>query len=341
MEIQKNKSLKSFNTFGIECTASAFCTINHIDDLTIILPQLHQEPFLFLGGGSNVLFTKDFEGLVIQNQLKGIEIVCEDENTAEIAVKSGENWHEFVLWTLEKGFFGLENLSLIPGSVGAAPMQNIGAYGEEIKNWCTKVIALNLKTGELDSFTNEACEFGYRESIFKRKVKNQYFIYEVHFKLDKKRAVNCNYGDIKKILEQKGIDSPTPKDVSNAVIEIRSSKLPNPSELGNAGSFFKNPVISESLFNELQISYPDIPHYPDTNGVKIPAGWLIEQSGFKGKIVGNTGSHAKQALVIVNYGNASGKEIFNYSQTIIDFVKNKYGIELEREVNIIPFIQSI
>jgi UDP-N-acetylmuramate dehydrogenase len=297
--------------------------------------MLQEKPFLFLGGGSNVLFTKDFDGLVIQNQLKGIDTIYEDENIAEIAVKSGESWHDLVLWSLEKGFFGLENLSLIPGSVGAAPMQNIGAYGEEIKNWCTKVIALNLKTSELETFTNEACEFGYRESIFKRKLKNQYYIYEVHFKLDKKRVVNCNYGDIKKILEEKCIDTPSPKDVSNAVIEIRSSKLPNPSELGNAGSFFKNPVISIPEFNNLQIAYPEIPNYPDVNGIKIPAGWLIEQSGFKGKIVGNIGSHAKQALVIVNYGNATGIEIFNYSQTIIDFVKSKYGIELEREVNII------
>jgi UDP-N-acetylmuramate dehydrogenase len=335
LEIQKNISLKPYNTFGIECKASEYIIIQSIEDLKSILPMLQEKPFLFLGGGSNVLFTKDFDGLVIQNQLKGIDTIYEDENVAEIAVKSGEIWHDLVLWSLEKGFFGLENLSLIPGSVGAAPMQNIGAYGEEIKNWCTKVIALNLKTSELETFTNETCEFGYRESIFKRKLKNQYFIYEVHFKLDKKRAINCNYGDIKKVLEDKGIENPTPKDVSNAVIEIRSSKLPNPSELGNAGSFFKNPVISIPEFNKLQLSYPEIPNYPDVNGIKIPAGWLIEQSGFKGKIVGNTGSHAKQALVIVNYGNATGIEIFNYSQSIIDFVKSKYGIELEREVNII------
>jgi UDP-N-acetylmuramate dehydrogenase len=335
LEIQKNISLKPYNTFGIECKASEYIIIQSIEDLKSILPMLQEKPFLFLGGGSNVLFTKDFDGLVIQNQLKGIDTIYEDENIAEIAVKSGEIWHDLVLWSLKKGFYGLENLSLIPGSVGAAPMQNIGAYGEEIKNWCTKVIALNLKTGELETFTNEACEFGYRESIFKRKLKNQYFIYEVHFKLDKKRVVNCNYGDIKKVLGDKGIENPTPKDVSNAVIEIRSSKLPNPVELGNAGSFFKNPVISIPEFNKLQIAYPEIPNYPDVNGIKIPAGWLIEQSGFKGKIVGNTGSHAKQALVIVNYGNATGIEIFNYSQSIIDFVKSKYGIELEREVNII------
>jgi UDP-N-acetylmuramate dehydrogenase len=335
LEIQKNISLKPYNTFGIECKASEYIIIQSIEDLKSILPMLQEKPFLFLGGGSNVLFTKDFDGLVIQNQLKGIDTIYEDENVAEIAVKSGEIWHDLVLWSLEKGFFGLENLSLIPGSVGAAPMQNIGAYGEEIKNWCTKVIALNLKTSELETFTNETCEFGYRESIFKRKLKNQYFIYEVHFKLDKKRVVNCNYGDIKKVLEDKGIENPTPKDVSNTVIKIRSSKLPNPSELGNAGSFFKNPVISIPEFNKLQLSYPEIPNYPDVNGIKIPAGWLIEQSGFKGKIVGNTGSHSKQALVIVNYGNATGIEIFNYSQSIIDFVKSKYGIELEREVNII------
>lgn len=335
MNIQHNISLLPYNTFGIGCNASEFVSIQSYEEFIQLLPQIQSKSFLFLGGGSNVLFTKDFDGLVIQNQLKGIEIIEENDEHVEIAVKSGEIWHELVLWTLEKGFFGLENLSLIPGSVGAAPMQNIGAYGEEIKNWCTKVNAINLKTGELATFSNEACEFGYRESIFKRKLKNQYFIYEVHFKLDKKRAVNCNYGDIKKVLEDKGIENPTPKDVSDAVIEIRSSKLPNPKELGNAGSFFKNPVISSSLFQQLQEKYPLMPHYPDTNGIKIPAGWLIEQSGFKGKIVGNTGSHAKQALVIVNYGKATGEEIFNYSQTIIDHVKESYGIELEREVNII------
>lgn len=309
--------------------------IKSLAELQILIPTLKDKKYMFLGGGSNVLFVQDYDGLVIVNQLKGICAESIDTNEVHVMALSGEIWHEFVLNTIEKGHNGLENMSLIPGTIGAAPIQNIGAYGAEIKDFCLSVDAIELKTGELISFSAEECEFGYRESIFKRKYKGQYFIYQVHFKLKKNSPINASYGSIQDILKRDNILNPNNRDISNAVIEIRSSKLPDFKELGNAGSFFKNPVVEKSIADRLIEEYPTAPNFPDINGVKIPAGWLIEQCGFKGYRKGNVGSHKDQALVIVNHGGASGQEIYDYSTTIIDTVNTKFGIELEREVNMI------
>jgi UDP-N-acetylmuramate dehydrogenase len=335
--IKNNVSLKKYNTFGIDVNASSFAELEHIDNIHEALEASKGNPFLILGGGSNVLFTKDYEGFVFINQILGKGILSETEDEIIVWAHSGENWHDFVLWTIQNGAFGLENLSLIPGSVGAAPMQNIGAYGTEIKDWCLKIEAIDCKTKELVIFNHLDCHFGYRESVFKNVFKNKYVITKVFFKLHKssKWTPNTNYGDIQKVLLDQGIENPNPKEISNAVIQIRSSKLPNPKDLGNAGSFFKNPVIDINLFETLKSKFPQIPNYPDKNGVKVPAGWLIEFCGFKGMKSGNTGSHEKQALVIVNYSNATGREIFEYSQKIIDIVKDTFAIDLEREVNII------
>jgi UDP-N-acetylmuramate dehydrogenase len=331
----KNASLKSFNTFGVEARASELIEIFSLDDLKQLLPRLATEKFMFLGGGSNVLFINDFDGLVIVNRMKGLCADPINENDIHITALSGENWHEFVIWTLDRGFYGLENMSLIPGTVGAAPMQNIGAYGVEFKDVCVQVDALELATGALKSFSYAECEFGYRESVFKRALKDQYFIYQVHLKLSRNSPIKASYGNIQDVLKAKGTKHPSHRDISNAVIEIRSSKLPDPSKLGNAGSFFKNPVVLQSQADALLMEYPNAPHYPDGDKVKIPAGWLIEQCGFKGFRVGNVGSHKDQALVIVNYGGASGQEIFDYSEKIILEVQKKFNFVLEREVNMI------
>jgi UDP-N-acetylmuramate dehydrogenase len=334
--IQSNISLKNYNTFGININAKYFTIINKIEDLLIILPELKKQTFLFLGGGSNILFTKDFDGLVIINNILGKNLDIKENNIIAQGF-SGENWHEFVQWTLINNAFGLENLSLIPGSLGAAPMQNIGAYGSEIKQNCIEVKALNLETGNIESFNNVKCNFGYRESIFKRELKDKYFILEVIFKLQKKEnwSPNAAYGDIQKILENNNINNPNATDIANAVIEIRQSKLPDPKVLGNSGSFFKNPVIEKSKFKDFIAKNENAPYYKiSENEYKIPAGWLIEHTGLKGKRFGNCGVHEKQALVLVNYGNATGKEIFELSELIITTILNKYSIQLDREVNI-------
>jgi UDP-N-acetylmuramate dehydrogenase len=309
--------------------------IHNLDELRALIPSLKTKKYMFLGGGSNVLFIHDFDGLVIVNKMKGLCSQPIDETNFEVTALSGENWHEFVLWTLDRGFFGLENMSLIPGTVGAAPMQNIGAYGAEFKDYCLSVDAIDVSTGELVKFNNTDCEFGYRESVFKRKVKDKYFIYQVQLKLSKSSLINASYGTIQDILKRDHISNPTHRDISNAVIEIRSSKLPNPKDLGNAGSFFKNPVVEKSIADKLLETNPTAPNFPDKNGVKIPAGWLIEQCGFKGYREGNVGSHKDQALVIVNHGGATGQEIYDYSTKIIETVWTRFNIELEREVNII------
>ncbi len=335
MEIKKNISLKPYNTFGIDVSASSFIEVDSVEDLKSIL-QDNSQPLLILGGGSNLLFTKDFDGLAIKNNLKGIEIVAEYENEVHIKVGAGEVWHQFVLFCIAKGYAGIENMSLIPGNVGASPMQNIGAYGVEVKDVIIEVEAFNLKDYSTQLFSNKACDFGYRTSIFKTTEKGNYFITAVTFKLKKQAEINTSYGAIDSELQRMEITSPTIKDVSDAVINIRSSKLPDPKEIGNSGSFFKNPVVSEVVKNEILENHPNAPNYPQANGgFKMAAGWLIEQCGWKGKRIDDYGVHKLQALVLVNYGGAKGEDIYALSEDIIASVKDKFGIELEREVNIL------
>jgi UDP-N-acetylmuramate dehydrogenase len=335
--IQENISLKPFNTFGIEASTRYFGRFSSVEELNQILTSNKDKELLILGGGSNILLTKNFDGLTLINEIKGFEVTKNDG--ADVIVKSGagEVWHEFVLKCIENNFSGVENLSLIPGSVGASPMQNIGAYGVEIKDVFESVEAYHIPTGEIHTFSKEECEFGYRESVFKRKFKGQYVIISVSFKLSLSAPkVNTSYGAIESELKEMNISNPTIKDVSQAVINIRSSKLPNPKEIGNAGSFFKNPVISKELFDKLIVEFPTIPNYPAENeGKKIAAGWLIEQCGWKGKTLDHYGVHKLQALVLVNYKGATGTEIYNLSSSIIKDVEDKFGITLEREVNIL------
>ena len=284
-----------------------------------------------------MLLCNDYPGLLIRNAIKGLQIVHEDDDHVLLRVYSGESWHETVMYCVERNWGGIENLSLIPGTVGAAPMQNIGAYGVELEQVFDQLEALNLNTLELETFNKTQCAFGYRESVFKRQLKGQYFIYSVTFKLSKKPIIHADYGDIQAILNEKGLSAETAgiKDVSDAVIHIRQSKLPDPKVLGNSGSFFKNPQITKEHFEALKLQFPDIKGYPQNDGMKVSAGWLIEQCGWKGKRVGNTGSHSKQALVLVNYGGATGSEIYQLAQDIIQSVADKFSIHLEPEVNIV------
>lgn len=293
-------------------------------------------PFLILGGGSNVLFTKDYEGIVLKNNLKGIDILNENQESVWIKAGGGELWHNLVMFCVENNWGGVENLSLIPGTVGAAPMQNIGAYGSEIKETFESLEAVNMQTGKLETFNKEECRFGYRESVFKNEFKGLYFISSVNLKLNKNPVVNTDYGDIKAVLNEWGITLPTLQEVSKAIISIRQSKLPDPAILGNAGSFFKNPVISSAHFEALKQKFPDIKSFPAPNGtIKVPGGWLIEQAGWKGKRIGNIGVHDKQALVLINYGGGTGKDLIQLAHDIIDSVKEKFDITLSPEVNII------
>lgn len=335
--IQHNIDLKPFNTFGISVLSKDFARFESLDELKDCLSKRNQnQPLLILGGGSNLLFTKDFDGLTLKNEIKGIEVVEENESYAIVKAGAGENWHQFVLKTIDMGLAGLENLSLIPGNVGASPMQNIGAYGREIKDVFYELEAYHIESGEVHKFDNVSCEFGYRESVFKNKVKGQYIIISVSYRLNKQHLVNTSYGAIEAELIKMGIENPTIKDVSNAVIAIRSSKLPNPAEIGNAGSFFKNPVVPTSILEKIQQHYEDVPNYPANDGnVKLAAGWLIEQAGWKGKTLENYGVHKLQALVLVNYGGAQGKEIYDLSTAILEDVNSKFGVQLEREVNIL------
>ncbi len=339
MNIQENYSLKNHNTFGVEVFAKYFAEVKSLDQLTQILRNTSVQKFqlLFLGGGSNVLFTQDFEGVVLQLNLRGISEKILNDNEVLVTANAGENWHEFVQFCLDKNYGGLENLSLIPGNVGTSPMQNIGAYGTEIKDTFVSCKVLNLETLVVEEFDHEKCKFGYRESIFKKEGKGKYVILEVTFKLTRQdHQIKTEYGAIQTELQNLGVEDPTIQEVSKAVINIRQSKLPDPQVIGNAGSFFKNPSVPMQQFLEIQKNYPEIPNYPNGNLVKIPAGWLIEQCGWKGKQIGNVASHELQSLVIVNKtGLASGKEIFDFSTMIIDSVIKKFEIILEREVNII------
>jgi UDP-N-acetylmuramate dehydrogenase len=335
MKIQQNISLKKYNSFGIAVNAKRFIPIHSVYELQQLL-KTEQDLFV-ISGGSNMLLTKDIEKLVVHIDIPGISIDKEDEHSVYLTVNAGENWHDFVLWSVSQNYGGIENLSLIPGNVGTCPIQNIGAYGVEVKDTITKVDAVEIKTGKIVSFSNTDCKFGYRNSIFKNEVKGKYILISVSFKLTKnKHHLNTSYGAIEHEFESKNIQNPTLKDISDAVISIRKSKLPDPKEIGNSGSFFKNPVISNLEFLTLQKEYANIPNYLiSEDEIKIPAGWLIEQAGFKGKRFGDCGVHEKQALVLVNYGNATGKEIHQLAQNIQKTILNKFGISLEIEVNVI------
>ena len=335
--IQENINIQPYNSFGIDCKAKYFATFRSIKELQELLndPISKQNELLLLGGGSNMLFTKNFNGLVLKNELTGIYIVKEDADHIWIEAMAGENWHDFVLYAIDHDYGGIENLSLIPGSVGAAPMQNIGAYGVEIKDVFHELEAIHIETGDMVRFTRKRCKFGYRDSVFKNILKNQYIITSVTLKLTKNHEVNTTYGAIEDKLKEKNVTRPTIKHISDAVIAIRRSKLPDPELIGNAGSFFKNPIISTSAFEALQAKYPEVSHYVlNDNQVKLAAGWLIDNAGWKGKTFENYGVHKNQALVLVNYGGAKGKDIYRLSAQISADVKEKYNVELEREVNI-------
>lgn len=337
MQLQNNVSLKPFNTFGIDVKAKTFVSVNSVAELQEVLKTFQNQSKLILGGGSNMLLTKDVDAVVIHLNIKGIEVLHQDTSHVLVKAFAGENWHEFVLWCLKNNYGGVENLSLIPGNIGAVPIQNIGAYGVEIKDVLESCEAMHIETGEIKSFSNQDCNFGYRESVFKQSLKNKYVIINVSFKLTKNlHQLKIGYGDIKTELEKQGVDIPKINDISQAVIRIRQSKLPDPKEIGNSGSFFKNPIISISKYQSLLKNFPNMPNYPiSDNLVKVPAGWLIEHAGFKGKTMGNYGVHKKQALVLVNYGGADGENIYNLAKLIQLTVKRLFDIEIEMEVNIL------
>ena len=336
-KIHTNFSLKNFNTFGIEAKARQFVAVASVAELTSVLKQHQDDKKFILGGGSNMLLTQDIDALVIHIDLKGKKVIQENEDYVWVECQAGENWHEFVLWTLDQNYGGLENMSLIPGNVGTTPVQNIGAYGAEIKDTMTSCEAIKIDTFETKTFSNADCHFGYRESIFKQDVKDQYIITSVVFQLTKRNhKINTAYGDIQSELAKNGIENPTIQDVSAAVIAIRKSKLPDPKELGNSGSFFKNPILLKSDFEKIHVQFPNMKYYDvSETEVKVPAGWLIEQAGFKGKRFGDAGIHKNQALVLVNYGNATGQEILAVSKDIQKTIYEKFGIQIEAEVNVI------
>jgi len=338
-EIYQNADLSALNTFKIKAAARHFVTVtNRADVLELLnIAAFTREKRLFLGGGSNILFTGDFNGLVIQNALKGIEVVTENDEATLLKVGSGENWHAFVTHCVANNLGGVENLSLIPGTVGAAPMQNIGAYGVEVKEVITEVEAIDLTTGKTTTFSNDACRFGYRESIFKHEAKDKYFISSVTLSLTKRNhRFNTSYGAIQDTLKQLGYQELSVKAISDAVIHIRRSKLPDPAVIGNAGSFFKNPSVSSGLYNSIKTNFPTVPGFQNDDGtVKVPAGWLIEQCGWKGKTIGNIGVHQHQALVLVNHGGGEGSEIWALAMDIQKSVQEKFNIVLHPEVNIV------
>ncbi len=337
MQIQHNISLKPYNTFGIEALAKYFTRFSSFAELQelINIEEGITNNLLVLGGGSNILLTKDFNGLVAKNEMYGLEVVKDTDEDVFVKAGAGENWHSFVLYCIKNNFAGVENLSLIPGNVGASPMQNIGAYGVEIKDIFYELNAYHVHDKCTVSFSSNDCSFGYRESVFKGKLKGQFIITDVTFRLNKNPDFNTSYGAIQQELEKMGVEEMSIAAISQAVINIRSSKLPDPKVIGNAGSFFKNPTIEKAHFDNLKIQFPKIVGYPVEDKIKVAAGWLIEQCGWKGYRKGDAGCHAKQALVLVNFGNARGSDIYNLSSKIIESVKAKFSIELEREVNII------
>ena len=342
MQILQDVSLQPYNTFGIDVRAQYWVTITSLSNLQELLrdPFYQSLPKLVLGGGSNVLFTQDFEGLVIKMDIQGIEVVEENEDHGWIKAGAGVNWHALVMHCIELGYGGIENMSLIPGTVGAAPMQNIGAYGVEMKDVFVSLEAVEVATGKLASFEHAQCQFSYRNSVFKNELKGKHIITSVTMQLRKKPVINTAYGDIEKTLTQLLADrpgeAPNIRDVSQAVIHIRQSKLPDPVQIGNAGSFFKNPVISRQQYDTLVAQHESMPGYPVSDqSVKVPAGWLIEQCGWKGKRIGAVGVHDKQALVLVNHGGGKGKDLQTLAYQIQDSVQQTFGITIEPEVNML------
>lgn len=335
--IASHVDLTQYNTFGIQVFTEEFASFSTVAQLHQLVSSNRKKELFILGGGSNILFTQDFNGLILRNEIMSKEVIQEDETHVYLKAGAGENWHQFVLYCIENNWGGIENLSLIPGSIGASPMQNIGAYGVEIKDVFHELEAYHIPSGEIKTFSHEACAFGYRESIFKRALKGQFVILNVTYKLTKNNhTLKTTYGDIEAELSSHNIITPTIRDISNAVIAIRQSKLPDPKEIGNAGSFFKNPVVEKSILQKIKKNYPNVPSYPvDDNHVKLPAGWLIDTAGWKGKRIGNHGVHAKQALVLVNYSDAKGQQIYDLSTAILKDIYAKFGVELEREVNIL------
>ena len=333
MNTLENISLKNYNTFGIDVNAKRFITVNSFEELKTITSK--EKDIFLIGGGSNMLLTSAIDKLVVHINTKGIIVNDQNTNDVFVTAEAGENWHDFVTWCVHQNYGGLENLSLIPGNVGTSPIQNIGAYGVELKDTFYQLEALEIETGKIKTFTNTDCKFGYRNSVFKNELKGKYIILNVTFKLTKiAHKLNISYGAIKDVL--KNIENPSLKDISEAVISIRESKLPDPKKIGNSGSFFKNPIISKANFEQLIAKFPNVPHYVvSEKEIKIPAGWLIEQSGFKGKRYGNYGVHENQALVLVNYGNATGNEIFELASLIQKTIKENFHISLEIEVNVI------
>jgi len=339
MKVQENISLKPYNTFGIDAKARYFASFGNIAELEGLLNSKLQtpNPKLILGGGSNLLLTKDFDGVVLKNEIKGIDVIKEDEDHIYLKAGAGENWHQFVLYCVNNNYAGVENLSLIPGNIGASPMQNIGAYGVEIKDVFYELEAFHKGEKTIKTFSLADCEFGYRESVFKNKYKDQFVITSVTYRLNKRPSFNTSYGAINQELEKMGVKDLTVQAVSQAVINIRTSKLPDPKEVGNAGSFFKNPIVSNEQFIQLKKAFPNIVAFPSgTDHTKLAAGWLIEQCSWKGYRRNDAGCYPKQALVLVNWGNATGKEIFDLSEEIIQSVKEKFVVILEREVNVVP-----
>ena len=337
--IKEQFDLSKYTTMGVKANARYFVEIHSIEELekALEIAENKELPILVLGGGSNILFVDDFNGLVILNKIEGIEIISEDKSDVIIEFGAGENWHQIVLYCIQKGFGGIENLSLIPGTVGAAPIQNIGAYGVELKDVFVSLDAFLINQGDIKSFSKSECKFGYRDSVFKKELKGKAIITNVRLKLSKHGKPNIEYASLKQRLKERGVSNPSIEDVSNAVIEVRQSKLPDPNEIGNTGSFFKNPVISVYQFDELKKQFKNLSGYPvSERQVKVPAGWLIEQAGWKGKRNGDAGVHSKQALVLVNYGNAAGKEIWALAIEIVDSVYQKFEIRLTPEVNILP-----
>lgn len=336
MKINRDFSLKPYNTFGIDVKAKRFITVNSVEELKLVLKNNYSEDLFILGGGSNMLLTRDIDATVLHINIRGKHIVEETEDEVLVKAMAGENWHQFVLWTLEQNFGGLENLSLIPGNIGTAPIQNIGAYGVELKDSFVSCEAIDIQTLETYIFSAEECEFGYRNSIFKNIAKNKYIISGVIFRLKKRNHnILTNYGSIKESLTEAGIENPGIRDVSDAVIKIRQQKLPDPRQLGNSGSFFKNPLITKKELEVLKSKYPEVPSYEvSENEVKIPAGWLIDRAGLKGYREGDAGVHKNQALVLVNYGTATGKEILALSEKVQKEIKDQFNIVLEPEVNI-------